>query len=208
MPDKSDRVGNRRAHRSTGFKRETELGRPSPSRLERRTILIVTNGSRTEVDYFEAVKKEAWVRAAKVTVKFQAGAPDAVVGRAARIRNDSGYSEAWGVCDVDEYDVAPAIASAEGQEVELALSVPSFEVWLILHHAEGCPAFNDASKAGAYLKKLIGAWDKTKLDYADFGAGVIQAIARAQRLGAPPDANPSTAVWRLIKSLRGDKIPN
>jgi hypothetical protein len=207
VPDKSGRAGSRPARRNTGFKRETELGRPSPSRLERRTILIVTNGSRTEVDYFEAVKREAWVRAAKVTVKFQAGAPDAVVDRAARVRDDSVYSEAWGVCDVDEYDVASAIANAEDQDVGLALSVPSFEVWLILHHTEGCPAFNDATKAGAYLKKFVGAWDKAKLDYADFSAGVVQAIARAQRLGAPPDANPSTAVWRLIKSLHGDKIP-
>ena len=48
----------------------------------------------------------------------------------------------------------------------------------------------------------------TKLDYADFSAGVVQAISRAQRPGDPPDANPSTGVWRVIRSLRGGKIPN
>jgi hypothetical protein len=195
-----------RTGRRPGFNRETNLERRTSIRRERQTILIVTNGVRTEVDYFEAVKKEPWIKAGKVTVKFQAGTPADAVKRAAEIRDDNAYSQAWAVCDVDEFDVTEACAIADAQKVELALSVPCFEVWLILHVAEGCPGFNTATQVGKYLKKFVNTWDKTRLNYTDFQAGVFEAVERAPRLGDPPNANPSTAVWRLIKSLKGEKI--
>lgn len=195
----SRRYGQRR-----GFSRETNLERRTGVRQERRTILILTNGIRTEVDYFEAVKKEPWIKPGKVTVKFQAGTPTDVVKRASEIRDDSAYSQAWAVCDVDNFDVTEAIAIASHQDVEFALSVPCFEVWLILHVAEGCPGFNTATQVGTHLKRIVRTWDKTKLNYKDFQGGVFEAVTRAPRLGDPPDANPSTAVWRLINSLKGD----
>jgi hypothetical protein len=206
VPSRSERTSDR-GDRRRSFARETNLGRGVGVRQERRTVLVVTNGYRTEVDYFEALKQEPWVTAAKVTVKFQPGAPDAVVNRSAQIRDQNAYDEAWSVCDVDEFDVTAARASADHQEVELALSVPSFEVWLILHVAEGCPGFNNAAQVGVYLKKFVGDWDKTKLNFDQFRAGVFDAAVRAQRLGDPPDANPSTTVWRLINSLRNGEIP-
>lgn len=204
MPSNSG--SSRRHSRHRNFSRETNLERRTGVRQERLTILILTNGIRTEVDYFEAVKKEPWIKAGKVTVKFQAGTPADVVKRAAEIRDDNAYSQAWAVCDLDDFDVTEAIAVASGKEIEFALSVPCFEVWLILHLAEGCPGFNTATQAGTHLKKLVRTWDKTKLNYKEFQSGVFHAVTRASRLGDPPDANPSTAVWRLIESLKGEKI--
>lgn len=205
MPDKSGGTSGRR-NRATGFRRETNLRRSSGNRQERRTVLIVTNGERTEVDYFEALKNEPWVTAAKVMVKFEAGAPGAVVNRTAKIRDDSGYDEGWSVCDVDEFDVTAATESAVSQSVGLALSVPSFEVWLILHVAKSCPAFNTATQVGAYLRRFVARWDKTRLDFEDFRAGVTEAVTFAKRLGEPPKANPSTSVWRLVESLGADEM--
>lgn len=121
--------------------------------------------------------------------------------RAATIRDQSAYDEAWVVCDVDEFDVKSAIASAAANDVKLAISALCFEVWLVLHLSNRCPGFNDAAQAGAYLKKLLRTWDKRHLRFDDFRDGVNEAVARAARLGDPPDANPSTAVWRLVQSL-------
>jgi hypothetical protein len=163
---------------------------------------VVTNGVRTEVDYFDALRKEPWVTADKVTVKFESGEPIAVLLRAAKIRGDNAYDEAWAVCDVDEFATEAAIAVAAEREIELALSRPCFEIWLILHVSEGCPRFNNAAQVGRHLKSLLPNWDKTGLRFSDFCAGVFEAVGRARRLGEPPDANPSTAVWRLIESLR------
>ena len=124
------------------------------------------------------------------------------MARAATIREDSAYDEAWAVSDLDEFDVKPALTAAQDRDVELTLSVPCFEVWLILHLSEACPGFNNAHQTGAHLKKLVPTWDKTALKFDVFRAGVFDATTRAQRLGAPPDANPSSAVWKLIESLR------
>jgi len=202
MPAKGRRAETRTRRPRPGFPRETDLTRRVNIRAEGRSVLIMTNGERTEVDYFNGMKEELWITATKVIVKFEAGEPAAVVLRAAVIRQENDYDEAWAVCDVDEYDVTSALADAKRRGVELTLSVPCFEVWLILHLSEKCPRFNDCGQADRYLKGLLPIWDKADLRFADFRGGVFNAEARAQRLGDPPDANPSTAVWRVVESLR------
>jgi hypothetical protein len=190
--------------RGKGFSRDTSLRRAANTREEQWSVLIVTNGKRTELDYFKALKNshEDWTIDGKVTPKFVPGDPVTAVRRAAAIRADNEYDVAWVVCDVDEYDVKAAITEVAGHDrVELALSRPSFEVWLILHLGKGCPGFNNAAQAGAHLGKLLPGWDKTALRFADFSAGVLDAAKHAKALGEPPEANPSTAVWRVIESL-------
>jgi hypothetical protein len=44
--------------RNSGFKRETDLLRRVNTRQERRSVLVVTNGISTEVDYFDALRRE------------------------------------------------------------------------------------------------------------------------------------------------------
>lgn len=201
MPNRPARESGR-GQPKRGFRRQTDLRRRPGTRNARRTVIIVSNGTCTEVDYFNALRSEPWITADKVTVKPQRGDPGAVVRRAAQIRDENEYDQAWAVCDVDEYDVKPAVDSALSLGTELVLSVPCFEVWLILHQKDGCPGFNNAAQAGTHLKKLIPTWDKTTLDFNDFRDHVLKAVTRAQRLGEPPEANPSTSVWRLIESLR------
>lgn len=201
MPNKEYRP------RNSEFRRETNLLRRVDTRQERRSVLVVTNGVSTEVDYFDSLRREPWVTADKVKVKFVSGEPAAIVLSAARIRDENAYDEAWVVCDVDEFDIKAAVVTATERGVELTLSLPCFEIWLILHLSEGCPRFNNATQAGRHLKSLLPSWEKTGLKFSDFSAGVSDAVVRAKRLGEPPDANPSTAVWRLIESLRNPEEP-
>jgi hypothetical protein len=186
------------------FSHETNLRRNVDTRREQRVILIVTNGKKTEKDYFEAINEESWVAASNIQVKFKNGSPAAAVKYA--INEAGGYTETWVVCDVDHYDTTLAIASARRYGVFLALSRPSFEVWLILHLFEGCSPFDNALQAGVRLTELLPTWDKTELNFDDFRAGVLEAEKRARRLteiyGEPPVGNPSTDVWKIIESLR------
>src|SRR5260370_38724223 len=179
MPTKARRVETR-SHRTRpprrGFPRETDLTRRVNTRDEGRSVLIVTNGERTEVDYFNGMKKETWITAVKVIVKFEAGEPAVVVLRAAAMRDENDYDEAWVVCDVDEYDVTSAMTNAKTRQVELALSVPCFEVWLILHLSEKCPGFNDCTQADRYLKGLLPSWDKTALRFSDYHDVLFDAM--------------------------------
>jgi hypothetical protein len=188
-------------------KHETNLSRRRHVREPRETVLVVTNGERTERDYFEGVRREPWVQAA-LRVRFCGGDPTALVAKAAALRDDYDYDNVWAVCDVDEFDVAPAIANARASSVGLALSNPCFEVWLILHKHSGCPRLSAASQAGKVLVKHLPAWDKKRLNFADFSEHVFDAVERAKALGVPPEANPSTAVWRVIENAqRGERNP-
>lgn len=188
----------------SGFSRTTNLARRQATREQRRSVLVVTNGESTEKDYFEALRAESWVTAGKVRVKFENGAPTAVVRKAASIRDENEYDEAWVVCDADEFDVRPAIALAGTRVVGLAVSVPCFEVWLVLHLTERCPPFHTAAQAGDHLKRQLPNWDKTALRFGDFRSGVFHAVDRAKRLDPPPDGNPATDVWRLIAALQAE----
>lgn len=200
MPNRLGRDSSRRRQGHV-FQRETNLERRVGTRTERRAVLIVTNGERTECDYFEALRQEPWITG-KVKVKVEKGDPAAVVRRATQIRDDNGYDEAWAVCDADEFDVTSLLAGMHDPGVVLALSVPCFEVWLILHLSAGCRGSDNARQAGDFLKKILPTWDKTALSFDDFRAGVFDAVYRARKLEQPPHGNPSTAVWRLIESLR------
>ncbi|HEY0935945.1 MAG TPA: hypothetical protein VGD91_19665 [Trebonia sp.] len=88
--------GSRRG--GSGFSRETNLARRLGTREQRRSVLVVTNGESTEKDYFEALRAEPWAAGVNVRVKFEPGAPAAVVRRAATIRDESELDEAWVVC--------------------------------------------------------------------------------------------------------------
>src|SRR5260370_26282585 len=168
MPPKGQRGRTRARSPRPGFPRETDLTRRVEVLEEGRSVLIVTNGARTEVDYFNVLKGEPWVTATKVIVRFEAGEPVAVVLRAAVLRDQNDYDEAWVVCDVDEYDVTAAIINAEARQLELTLSVPCFEVWLILHLSDRCPGFNTCAQPARYLGTVLLSWDKSNCSVSDF----------------------------------------
>jgi hypothetical protein len=185
-----------------GTGRETNLTRRSNNREQLRSVLIVTNGKCTERQYFEAARREPWVRVGKITVLFKAGSPVDVVNSAATNRDRDQYDECWAVCDVDEFDVTKPAHLANTHGVRLTWSNPSFEVWLILHKAQCSTYFDNAAKVGERLQKLIPGWDKTRLDFAAFRDGVDIAVDRAKKLDEAPRGNPSTEVWQLIEALR------
>lgn len=202
MPDgaRGGRGASRRPYMGIGH--STDLTRQIDIRDQRWTVLVLTNGERTEFDYFNGIRDAGMAGPGKVMiVKFRNGSPSDTVRSAAGLRDYSEYDEAWAVCDVDEFDVQSAIETATARGINLALSQPCFEVWLILHKTASCPGFDNAAQVSRVLRKHVQGWDKGRLSFADFARGILLAVERAQRLGEPPEANPSTAVWRLIASL-------
>lgn len=186
-----------------GIGNDTSLGRTPPSRSPW-TIAIVTNGRCTEKQYFDSLKRSPWVSATAVRVYVQSGTPWDVVERCRRLKQDERHDEVWAVCDVDDFDVTLAVQEAAAGGIGLALSNPCFEVWLILHLAECGKHFEDARRVGDRLKQLLPVWDKTRLVFGHFEAGLADAEKRAQRLEAPPVGNPSTDVYRLVAALRNE----
>jgi hypothetical protein len=184
-----------------GSGRETDLGRRSAHRAQRRTVLVATNGESTEKTYFSELRHESWVRQ-RVVVVVEKGSPLSVVKGAARRRDRDDYDEAWAVCDVDEFPTQEASSQANTDGVRMAWSNPCFELWLLLHKDTHGGFIADAKAAEKLMRQCVQGWKKSNLDFAAFRDSIEDAVHRAKSLGTPPHENPSTAVWQLIEALK------
>lgn len=177
-------------------KREnTQSRRGRPRELRPGHVLIVTGGRCTEPAYFNGL---ALARGARVKVRQKTDSPENLVRYAKCIFTKDEYDSVWCVVDVDDFDIEAARVEAERLGVELAVSNPCFEIWLILHFTDHRAHVDNGKACCKLLTKHVPGYDKTKVDYATFDDGVEAAIKRAKELGP---GNPSTDVWRLVEVL-------
>jgi hypothetical protein len=176
--------------------RENSSGRRVRWRADRPgRILVVSGGQRTEPDYLSGLRR---VRRARIEVKHKTDSPLNLVGYANKVFNEAEYDAVWCVVDVDQFDIEAAKARAQTSAVELAVSDPCFEFWLLLHFVDHKAYVADAKAACALLAKQVPGYAKKKVDFGKFDAGVETAIKRAKESGP---GNPSTDVWRLVEVL-------
>lgn len=130
--------------------RETSLSRPTGFRTPRKTLLVLCEGARSEPEYIRALSRERDVReVAAVRILLDSdsfgSAPMTLVRRAVELRqrstdaNDE-VDEVWCVFDVEwpessqhHPNLREAVQMAAANDVHVAISNPSFELWLILH---------------------------------------------------------------------------
>jgi hypothetical protein len=124
--------------------------------------------------------------------------------------------ERWMILDVDHYAQSNHIASfvdtlkeAGRKDIKIALSKPSFEVWLLLHHADGATVANlaNSSEVEIGLRNVLGEYNKTRLKKDHYpNSGVAKAYASAVKLDHGtkglliPESNTSRVylVWKAI----------
>lgn len=188
--------------------RRENSGRRRPAFREQRTsILVVCGAEATEPAYFEGLKRARRNPAVTIKIKAKRGDPEAVVKYAAGMRDraEGTHDEVWCVVDVDEFDLDKAVAAARRLRVNLAISNPCFEFWLLLHF-EGCSApltcYGDVAKR---LVKHVPEVSKSALRFSDYDHGVESAVLRAKKAKVEPGAehnlNPSTGVWALVEKI-------
>jgi len=208
--------------------RRNDLWRESRNLRQKRTVLIVTEGHRTEPYYFDGLKREVVVNS-RFAVKIKPGkhsSPDAVVGEAIRLQSEeeargSAYDEVWCVCDVENPNRAAAIraalAEAGRNEISMVLSNPSFEVWLLAHFTWTSRSFLNAQAVigelnkhwpgGGYRKSDSGVYDKVA-DRTNVGIENARAV-REKDHGtdkAVIDCNSCTEVYRLVEQLTAPDV--
>ncbi len=173
--------------------------RPPPAKLKRRKakrgpriwLALFVEGRRTEVNYFENVKREAENRL--LTIEGPCGVPALVVEKAItykkkrkrRVRDSfERADQVWAVFDCDEHDVAPAITRARDNRVYVAFSNSCFELWGLLHLAD-----HDAPIERHALQNLLESkmpnYDKDGskcFDYEQMKVGYEDADHRAERM--------------------------
>ncbi|MFC5184813.1 RloB family protein [Actinomadura harenae] len=182
--------------------RTTDLRRrPSGSKDERRSYLILCEG-KTEKLYFTGMRTRL---GPELAVDAPGGSHVEVVREAVRRCVDE-YDEVWCVLDTElDGDLIERIQTAASEaRVDLALSAPSFETWLLLHLKDCASPFASAEQAKKALAVTCPGWSEARTRFADFRKGVDDACDRARKLHGgerDPRLNPFTDVWRLVESI-------
>lgn len=163
---------------------------------------------RTEPDYFHGMRR--LLNMPSIEVKRKGVSPEQLIDEAARYREYCGadFDEVWCVTDVDDFPIARACQVAPRRGVDLAISNPCFELWLLLHFCDRWTAAQDYAEVAQQLKKYVPSYNKASLDFEIFAEGIPDAIRRAKRLGEcneKPYSNPSTTMWRLVESIMENK---
>ena len=134
--------------------------------------------------------------------------------------DDGAFDERWLVLDVDRYDQGThlkgyreTLQMARDNNVNLALSKPCFELWLLLHHLDESQVseLTDCDAVIGALKRHLGHYNKTRLTFGQFPLRSVEgAIERSRRLDRDdsliPTAN-TTRVYRLWDSITRNLDP-
>jgi hypothetical protein len=135
----------------------------------------------------------------------------AIEARRRAVDEEGEIDEFWCVFDVEwptnHPDLKDAVERARQGGIELAISNPCFELWLILHFQDHA-RWSDNDEARRLRRQLDGSSDKG-LDAAKYMPLFVDAARRAGELDerhrqngtAFPDDNPSSGMHRLIAAV-------
>jgi hypothetical protein len=204
------------------------LRRNIGGRRPRKTLLVFCEGERTEPEYLNGLSRLPQVRdVAAVDIRIDRGSAGfapirlvrlAVEARERNRREQGEIDEFWCVFDVEwpknHSSLGEAIRLADRNGIQLAISNPCFELWLVLHFAD-CGSWLDNRLAQRRRREHDGTSDKG-LDPARYMPLRHDAATRARRLERrhakngirSPDDNPSSGMHRLIDSVEAGDAPN
>ena len=195
--------------------------RPLDRRIEHERdtslVIIATEGEKTEKQYFESnLFRSTRVQVQVRETKDGKLAPKHVIDRleeyASKYQLDEG-DQLWLVFDCDQWPkkqldevYRQAQQKLSGKAIQLAVSNPSFELWLYLHHADWTGSSATPKEIESALREILGGYNKTRLKPEDYEGHVDIAIERAegldtQRTGRWPK-NPGTHVYRLVRAIQ------
>jgi hypothetical protein len=198
--------------------RKTGIRRP------RNTIVIVCEGEKTEITYFEGFRE----RYSGVQIEpLHGGCTDPInivkfaLDQIEYYDIDFENGDAiWCVFDVDENEnrfLSKALKEANKNRLNIALSNPSFEFWYLIHF-EKKVAYISRSEAIDELKKYIPKYEKKMNVFPILKPKLQNAIEHAKFLNKQheknkiklfsKESNPSSQVFKLIEYIESIKQMN
>ncbi|GAB3888011.1 RloB family protein [Microbispora bryophytorum] len=194
------------------------LKRTAEKRPELRTIMVFCEGRSSEPDYINGLKRLPHI-ADNTTLNIQIhpeqGVPITLVRKAVECASDPEIDECWCLFDVEwprnHPNLAQAIDLARSNGINLAISNPCFELWLILHF-DNCGAFMDTDSAERRSRSLDGRPGKS-IDPGVYMPLRMNAARCAERLDARhaenrtifPHDNPSSGMYKFLRNLEGEQ---
>jgi hypothetical protein len=183
--------------------------------------LVFCEGRQTEPEYLEALRRQRSVRdIASVDLRLERQTKGcvpltlvqaAVAARERALKEEAEIDEFWCVFDVEwrvnHPNLKEALDLARRNEIEVAVSNPCFELWLILHFRPWS-SWLDNDHARRIRRELDGQ-PKKGLDGDLYMPRRHDAAARAHELekrhdsnGSKfPNDNPSSGMYRLIAAV-------
>jgi hypothetical protein len=203
--------------------RERRPGRRRPFREPLPIILIVCEGKRTEPEYFRGFARACHNPRIRIRIAPEHGVPKTLVDSAKRHKKEAevdarrqrdenmAYDAVWCVFDVDDHPNLPdARQMARDNGIDLAISNPCFELWLLLHFRES-PGMQPRETIGKLLSSHVPGYDKG-VEYTTFSEGYRQAVERAKRLdnlaesASDSGRNPTTGVYKLTEIIQTMRV--
>lgn len=190
----------------TDFKRRKEFKTPAS------ILTIVCEGKKTEPIYFEDIRKLYKLSTLRLSIIPNQGAPISIVNRAIREKKNSSTDDSiWCVFDVEvlheNSSFARAVSLARTNNINLAISNPSFEFWFLLHFEKTDRPFSNADEIIEYLKNYIPEYDKGKSVFNELENKTIVAISNVSNIrnnsldNWKNFPNPSTGVDILVTEI-------
>jgi hypothetical protein len=212
-----------RKNERAGKKRERRVNTRTQS-FER--MLIITEGTNTEIAYFTSIKEHIQERFREnlivdkidIDLKGTGRGTMEVINHALKSKNRHTYSNVWVLFDQDDFiDFDDAIKKGTDEGLSVAWSNRSFELWFLLHFQHvTTPMDNKAltEKLSTHLqqKGIINEVysKKHQILYSDLRAFVADASKRSERLleqyhddgiSLPSKMNPATTVYQLLDKM-------
>lgn len=183
-------------------------------------ILIVCEGEKTEPDYFRGLIRE-WKIAANVVIVGEEcdSAPISVVDYAIEQKKQAPkklgvkYDEVWCVFDHDQHSsLNKAMDKARKHKLKIALSVPCFEFWYLLHFVLTTKPFIGCQTLIKELKKHVPDYDKSKSPFSVLLPLLDIALKNAAKVKknkkTSGSENPFTDVDLLVQKLESMVLPH
>ena len=200
------------ARRRDDLRRRKHFTEPRPR------ILVCCEGQVTEPSYFNRLKREGHNILLHVEVKPGGKVPQTLVDYALDLKREAEkkargqkddnlkYDEVWCVFDVDAHPhLLDAKQKAEANRIEMAISNPCFELWLLLHFQDQ-RAHIERHQVQSACRGHMPGYDKEVPFEAVFphhqeAVGRAVALDNWQQSQGRPGGNPSTGVHRLTERI-------
>ncbi|MCV3356118.1 MULTISPECIES: RloB family protein [Campylobacter] len=177
--------------------------RPKNNKSKTTKFLIICEGEKTEIQYFENFKKYEEVNKLSLIVNCAKHPdPNNILQTCINKKTENEYEESWIVFDRDERraEVIDIVKKDANQNnIRVAYSNPCFELWYYLHFCL-IQSEIDCKTLCEKLKKYFGEEYQKNKNYFDKLENKTQiAINNAKKL--QENSNPYTNIYELVEKL-------
>ncbi len=196
-----------------------ELKRRQAFKTPNKIELIVCEGEKTELVYFNALKSKLRLRAVQIDVISPSESePIAVVKRAIAKKKEMAklgipYEKVWCVVDVE---IPPHKTLNEAWEkaretdgLELILTNPCIEYWFLLHFKKHTAPFNNNADVMNELKAVHRSYKKSRIGFDILYPHTATAIKYSKEVLEEKscgeylrECNPSTHIHKIVEHLQ------